>query len=58
MSEANSHHSARSQAVSTVLAAVDELTPALVQTLAEAVQIPSVNPRYPGQNYTDHIGRE
>lgn len=58
MSEANSHHSARSQAVSTVLAAVDELTPALVQTLAEAVQIPSVNPRYPGQNYTGHIGRE
>jgi acetylornithine deacetylase len=41
-----------------VIDAVDALAPALVETLSEAVRIPSINPRYPGQVYADHIGRE
>jgi acetylornithine deacetylase len=41
-----------------ILDAVDALAPKLVKTLSEVVQIPSINPRYPGQEYADHIGRE
>lgn len=41
-----------------VLEAVDALAPRLVQTLSDVVRIPSINPKYPGQNYDDHIGRE
>jgi acetylornithine deacetylase len=38
--------------------AVDRLATRLVNTLSEVVQIPSINPRYPGQRYEDHIGRD
>jgi hypothetical protein len=41
-----------------ILDAVDSLAPALVTALSDAVRIPSINPRYPGQTYADHIGRE
>src|SRR5690606_37950943 len=41
-----------------ILDAVDALAPRLVQTLSDAIRIPSINPRYPGQRYQDHIGRE
>lgn len=41
-----------------ILDAVDALAPSLVESLSEAVRIPSINPRYPGQTYSDHIGRE
>lgn len=38
--------------------AIDRLAPRLVETLSEVIQIPSINPRYPGQRYEDHIGLE
>jgi len=42
----------------TVIDAVDRLAPQLVQTLSDAVRIPSINPKYPGQEYDEHVGRE
>lgn len=41
-----------------VLARVDDLADALVDAVGEAVRIPSVNPRYPGQVYDDVVGGE
>ena len=41
-----------------VLAAVDEDRDALLQAISQAVQIASVNPRYPGQSYDDVVGGE
>jgi acetylornithine deacetylase len=41
-----------------VLAAVDDARDELLQAISEAVKIPSVNPRYPGQVYEDVIGGE
>lgn len=41
-----------------VLAAVDALTPRMIESVAAAVRIPSINPKYPGQVYDDHVGRE
>ncbi len=42
----------------TVLARVDALARELVETLSRAVQIESVNPKYPGQVYDDVVGGE
>ena len=42
----------------TVLARVDALARELVETLSEAVQIESVNPKYPGQVYDEVVGGE
>lgn len=41
-----------------ILEAVDALSDELAQAVAEVVRIPSVAPRYRGQRYEDHIGRE
>lgn len=41
-----------------VLEQVDELQEELVQAVSEAVQIESVNPKYPGQVYDDAVGGE
>ncbi|MGN6870908.1 MAG: ArgE/DapE family deacylase [Solirubrobacteraceae bacterium] len=41
-----------------VLSAVDDERDALVHAISQAVQIPSVNPRYPGQVYEDIVGGE
>lgn len=41
-----------------VLDAVDALVPRLVETVADAVGIPSVNPKYPGQDYDRIVGAE
>lgn len=41
-----------------VLDAVDRLAPRLVQSLSEAIKIPSVNPKYPGQEYDRIVGAE
>lgn len=41
-----------------VLDAVDALTPRLVQSVSDAVRIPSVNPKYPGQDYDRLVGAE
>ena len=41
-----------------LLAVIDELRPRIIATLAEAVQIPSINPEYPGQAYDEHVGQE
>jgi acetylornithine deacetylase len=41
-----------------VLARVDELQDELVDALSKAVQIESVNPKYPGQVYDDVVGGE
>lgn len=43
---------------SEVLEAVDRLVPRLVDTVADAVRIPSVNPKYPGQVYDQVVGAE
>lgn len=37
---------------------VDRLGDRLVETLCDAVRIPSVNPAYPGQDYEEHVGKE
>lgn len=42
----------------TVLARVDALARELVETLSKAVQIESVNPKYPGQAYDEVVGGE
>jgi acetylornithine deacetylase/succinyl-diaminopimelate desuccinylase family protein len=44
--------------VDRVLAAVDSSRDELVATICRAVQIPSVNPRYPGQVYEEIVGAE
>lgn len=41
-----------------VTEAVDRLAPRLVESLSAAVRIPSINPKYPGQDYDTHVGRE
>jgi acetylornithine deacetylase/succinyl-diaminopimelate desuccinylase family protein len=41
-----------------VLGAVDEQRDELVKAISKAVQIPSVNPRYPGQVYDEMVGGE
>ena len=41
-----------------VLSAVDERRDELVDAISKAVQIPSVNPRYPGQVYEEMVGGE
>lgn len=41
-----------------VLDAVDRLAPQLVQSVSDAVRIPSVNPKYPGQDYDRLVGAE
>jgi acetylornithine deacetylase len=41
-----------------IVAAVDDLRDDLVAAVSEAVRIPSVNPRYPGQSYDDVVGGE
>lgn len=41
-----------------ILDAVDTLTGELVESVSNAIRIPSVNPKYPGQRYEDHVGRE
>ena len=41
-----------------VLDAIDASASAMASSLAEAVRIPSVNPKYPGQRFDDHIGIE
>src|SRR5207244_6039521 len=41
-----------------VLSAVDARRDELVQTLSRAIQIESVNPKYPGQVYEEIVGRE
>ena len=53
--------SAKTQEVRTrqlVLDAVDRLTPRLVQSVSDAIRIPSVNPKYPGQVYNEVVGAE
>jgi len=47
-----------SESVERVFAAVDELKDELVQRVSAAVQIESVNPKYPGQVYEDVVGGE
>ncbi|MGW6459282.1 ArgE/DapE family deacylase [Streptomyces sp. NPDC055078] len=42
----------------TVLDAVDRLAEDLVESVAQAVRIPSVNPKYPGQEYAKIVGAE
>ena len=41
-----------------ILAAVDDLQSELIDAVSGAIRIPSVNPRYPGQNYDDVVGGE
>ena len=41
-----------------VLSAVDSQRDELVNAISQAVQIPSVNPRYPGQVYEEIVGGE
>ena len=41
-----------------VLAAVDDQRDELVRALSRAIQIESVNPKYPGQVYAEVVGRE
>jgi acetylornithine deacetylase/succinyl-diaminopimelate desuccinylase family protein len=41
-----------------VLNAVDDERDALIHAISQAVQIPSINPRYPGQVYDDIVGGE
>ncbi|WP_283135016.1 ArgE/DapE family deacylase [Rhizohabitans arisaemae] len=41
-----------------VLDAVDELAPRLVRSVSDAIKIPSVNPKYPGQDYDKIVGAE
>jgi acetylornithine deacetylase len=45
-------------ATARISAAVDRLVPRLVDTVAEAIRIPSVNPKYPGQEYDKLVGAE
>jgi acetylornithine deacetylase len=41
-----------------VLDAVDRLAPRLVESVSQAIRIPSVNPKYPGQEYSKIVGAE
>ncbi|WP_091467772.1 ArgE/DapE family deacylase [Paenarthrobacter nitroguajacolicus] len=41
-----------------VLDAVDRLAPRIVQSVSDAVKIPSINPKYPGQDYGKLVGAE
>jgi acetylornithine deacetylase len=44
--------------VERVLTRVDALRDELIEAISRAVQIPSVNPKYPGQVYADVVGGE
>ena len=39
-----------------IVAQVDELAGGLVAAVSAAVQIPSITPRYPGQDYAGLVG--
>jgi len=41
-----------------IIAAVEELQSELIDAVSEAIRIPSINPRYPGQSYDDVVGGE
>ncbi|MBL1101728.1 hypothetical protein [Streptomyces coffeae] len=41
-----------------LLAVLDGLRESMTASLQELVRIPSVNPKYPGVEYKDHVGRE
>ena len=41
-----------------VLAAIDQLAPELIAAVQRAVQIASIEPKYPGQSYDELVGRE
>jgi acetylornithine deacetylase/succinyl-diaminopimelate desuccinylase family protein len=41
-----------------IVAAVDDLRAELIEAVSGAIRIPSVNPRYPGQDYDDVVGGE
>lgn len=41
-----------------IIGAVDTLESELVDAVSEAIRIPSINPRYPGQVYADVVGGE
>ena len=45
-------------AATRVTARIDALRDELVDTIARAVRIPSVNPKYPGQVYDEVVGGE
>jgi acetylornithine deacetylase/succinyl-diaminopimelate desuccinylase family protein len=44
--------------VERIIHAVDGLESELVDAVSEAIRIPSINPRYPGQDYDDVVGGE
>lgn len=52
------HTSGRHPDFDNVMAAVDELAGEMVETLSAAIATPSVNPKYPGQNYDEVVGDE
>lgn len=47
-----------SSATARVCDTVDALLPRLVEAVSAAIQIPSVNPKYPGQDYDKIVGAE
>jgi acetylornithine deacetylase/succinyl-diaminopimelate desuccinylase family protein len=49
---------ASSEVIARVLTAVEDAREDLLQAISEAVRIPSVNPRYPGQVYENVVGGE
>ena len=50
--------SARLAAQKQILAAVDALGDDLVAAVSAAIRIRSISPRYPGQQFEDHVGKE
>ena len=50
--------SIQTDVTSRVLAEVDQLQDELVERVSQAVQIESVNPKYPGQVYEEAVGGE
>lgn len=44
--------------VNAVLDRIDSLADAIVETVSEIIRIPSVNPKYPGQDYDAVVGAE
>ena len=41
-----------------VLNAIEHLRPEIVASLSDVVRMPSINPRYPGENYEERVGGE
>ncbi|GAA3990719.1 M20/M25/M40 family metallo-hydrolase [Allokutzneria multivorans] len=41
-----------------ILAAVDDLRDEMTTSLQQLVRVPSVNPKYPGVEYREHVGKE